>query len=345
MGRGWQCGCCWFFGWDGPSDATYSDPNSFTTVEVESEETTTEATVIDSEPIGLQGEVPVWKFTEEARVLTAEDEVAAAAMDRKPAAVESTDQEAAGFAVRDDEEEEGFAIADQEAEILDIEEEMHPSELAGAAEAELVGTDDSYVAVMSNERPAVAEAVVEDDYVAMCREDEITESAELVAESVASSQDSEVREVRATIVEQDYSRTAPASKFPTKPTTSPGLASDTAVDTQETTATPVDDFDDSWMNRPTFVGDGLAPPVAMAPPNTNQSDNSEQETLNWLQDRESPERGSFGSDGNAVSNGNASASSGVSRISGASDNSNPSQRMVSRTHCKLSKAYIAIIKR
>jgi hypothetical protein len=150
------------------------EPDSYTAVEVESaDDTTTEATVIDSAPILFEGEIPLWKVTEEATVLVGAD-VATPLLDRKPAAVEYTDQEA-----------EEFAVADQEAEIVEIQEDAHPSELSdAAAEAELVGTDDNFnvAALTSPGRHAVAEAIVEEDGVSTYQEDDVIEEVAFIVE-------------------------------------------------------------------------------------------------------------------------------------------------------------------
>jgi hypothetical protein len=291
------------------SEPLLFDPDSsVTAVEAESaDDTTTEATVIESAPISLEGDLPLWKVTEEARVLLAADE-ATPPTDRKPAAVESTEDEVA----------EEFAVADQEAEIVEIQEEVHPLELSGtAAEAELIGTDDNFnVAVLSPERHAVAEAFIEEDGVSTYQEDEFIEEAAVMGESVSPGQDSEVREARATLVEADYS-TSPS--LPTKPVDPSASGSENQSMPRDGVATPIDTYDDSWIHAPTFGSEDSSFPAAIPPP--EEMGDSEDTTSRWLQEDSVPSPRAFGSAGRDVSN-----SSGA-----ASDSSNPSQRMVSRS--------------
>jgi hypothetical protein len=286
---------------------SFDPDSSYTAVEAESaDDTTTEATVIDSAPISLEGDLPLWKVTEEARVLLDAD-ATTPPMDRKPAAVESTDEEEA----------EEFAVADQEAEIVEIQEEVHPFELAGAtAEAELIGTDDSFnVAVLSPQRHAVAEAFIEEDGASTYQEDEFIEEAAVMGESVPPGQDSEVREARATPVEADYS-TSPS--LPTKPVHPLASESENVPMPRDGIATPVDTYDDSWIHTPTFGSQDSSFPAAIPPP---EEMNYEDMPPGWLQEDSVPSPRAFGSAGRDVSN-----SSGA-----ASESSNPSQRMVSRS--------------
>jgi hypothetical protein len=283
---------------------SFDPDSSYTAVEAESAaDTATEATVIDSAPISLEGDsgdLPLWKVTEEARVLAAD--VATPQTDQKPAAVESID----------DEETEDYAVADQEAEIVEIQEEAHPLELSGAAaEAELIGTDDNFnVAVLSPQRHAVAEAIIEEDRATTYQEHEVIEEAVVIGESVSRGHDSEVGEAHASLVEADYS-TAPS--FPTKPVHPSASKSENHPIPQDGVATPVDTYDDSWVNNTTFGSNDSSLPVTMPPPDPP--------TLDWLQEEFLPSPRTFGSAGRDVSNSSAAAS----------DSSNPSQRVVSRS--------------
>lgn len=131
---------------------------------------TTEATVIDSTPMIGEGEAPSWMFTEEATVLE-DDTSIPSVMDRKPAAIDHS--------IQQQQHSDDVAVAEQEAEVVEIQNDFHPSEFVGDdAEAELVGTDYSAelagtdysysVAVAANARSeatnemrVVAEAVCE----------------------------------------------------------------------------------------------------------------------------------------------------------------------------------------
>jgi hypothetical protein len=296
---------------------SFDQDSSYTAVEAESaDDTATEATVIDSAPLSLEGDdLPLWKVTEEARVLSADVETPLT--DRKPAAVEYTDEEEA----------EDYAVADQEAEIVDIQEEAHPLELSGAAaEAELIGTDDNVnVAVFSPQRHAVAEAIIEEDgFSTYYQEDEIIEEAVVIGESDPRGQDFEVGGVRASLVEADYS-TSPS--FPTKPAHPLDSEFEDQSIPQDGVATPVDTYDDSWVQDTTFGSNDSSLPAAMPPLDPPASGrakemvDSERGTPGWLQEESIPSPRAFGSTGRDVSN-----SSGA-----ASDSSNPSQRVVSRS--------------
>jgi hypothetical protein len=285
---------------------SFDHDSSYTAVEAESaDDTATEATVIDSAPISLEGDsgdLPLWKVTEEARVLAAE--VATPQTDQKPAAVESID----------DEETEDYAVADQEAEIVEIQEEAHPLELTGAAaEAELIGTDNYFnVAVLSPQRHAVAEAIIEEDGATTYQEHEVIEEAVVIGESVSQGHDSEMGEAHASLVEGDYSSTAPS--FPTKPVHSSSSESENHSIPQDDVATPVDTYDDSWVvSNTTFGSNDSSLPVAMPPPDPTSVD--------WLREESVPSPRTFASAGRDVSNSSTAAS----------DSSNPSQRVVSRS--------------
>jgi hypothetical protein len=294
---------------------SFDPDSSYTAVEAESaDDTATEATVIDSAPISLEGDLPLWKVTEEARVLAAD--VATPPSDRKPAAIESTD----------DDEAEEFAVADQEAEIVEIQEEVHPLERSGAAaQAELIGTDDNVnVAVLSPQRHAVAEAIIEEDGFSTYQEDEVIEEAAVIGESVRRGHDSEVGEICATLVEADYSTTP---SFPTKPVLPLATEFENQPMPRDGVATPVDTYDDSWVHDTTFGSEDSSLPMAMPPPDppasgkATETVDSEHATPGWLQQEHVPSPRTLDSAGRDVSNSSAAAS----------DSSNPSQRMVSRS--------------
>jgi hypothetical protein len=98
---------------------------------------TTEATVIDSAPLAKEESQEAWREAEEAHVLEERESSTPFLDDRKPAAVER--------AALDDHTEE-FAVAEQEAEVLAIQEDIHPFEFIGEheAQAHVVGQDYSY---------------------------------------------------------------------------------------------------------------------------------------------------------------------------------------------------------
>jgi hypothetical protein len=296
---------------------SFDQDSSYTAVEAESaDDTATEATVIESAPLSLEGDdLPLWKVTEEARVLATD--VTTPLTDRKPAAVEYTD----------DEEAEDFAVADQEAEIVEIQEEAHPLELSGAAaEAELVGTDDNFhVAVLAPQRHAVAEAFIEEDGGSTYyQENEIIEEAVVIGESDPRGQDSEDGGVCASLVEADYSA---APSFPTKPAHPLDSEFEDQSIPRDGVAMPVDTYDDSWVHNNTFGSNDSSLPVAMPPVDPPASGRAQERedsglgTPGWLREEPIPSPRAFGSAGRNVSN-----SSGA-----ASDSSNPSQRVVSRS--------------
>ena len=104
---------------------------------------TAEATVIDSAPEGKQAAQYLWQNQpEEAQVIhdtTTDGEIAAMEQDRKPAA-------APRVHVSQAERNDSFAVAEQEAEVVGIEEDVHPSEfVVRTAQAEVVGTDFNYL--------------------------------------------------------------------------------------------------------------------------------------------------------------------------------------------------------
>jgi Asp/Glu/hydantoin racemase len=100
----------------------------------------TEATVIDSAPLASEEDIPSWKHTEEAQVLVLDTSLPL--IDVKPAAVDFSEYSNSGIE----------PIADQEAEVLGIQEEIHPSEVSeNETEAELVGTDHNFAFTLANE--------------------------------------------------------------------------------------------------------------------------------------------------------------------------------------------------
>lgn len=148
-------------------ESTYADPlQQQTTLPVTTEQQTTEATVIDSEPLQEvdnqeADELLVWK-TEEAQVVSDNSSGAG----RKVAAEdEDSDNNNLFSATRNEYSNHGEArdridsvIADQVAEVLGIQEEVHPDEfLDNDAEAQLVGTDASAVATVFEQQRDGAE--------------------------------------------------------------------------------------------------------------------------------------------------------------------------------------------
>jgi hypothetical protein len=96
---------------------------------------TTEATVIDSAPLTKEESQEAWREAEEAQVLE-EGDSTPSFLDRKPAAVDRAAIDQTG----------DFAVAEQEAEVLAIQEEIHPFEFVDEheARAQVVGQDYSY---------------------------------------------------------------------------------------------------------------------------------------------------------------------------------------------------------
>jgi len=120
----------------GTSGAAYA-----AAVDISAAEETTEATVIDSTPMIGEGEAPLWMFTEEATVLE-DDTSIPSIMDRKPAAIDHSIQQQQQRQQQQQQHSDNVAVAEQEAEVVEIQNDFHPSEFVGDdAEAELVGTD------------------------------------------------------------------------------------------------------------------------------------------------------------------------------------------------------------
>jgi hypothetical protein len=145
----------------------------YATETTEEENATTEATVIDSAP--LEKEREAWNLTEEAQVL--EDDKSTPLMDTKPAAADDPQDP------RNRDDYETFAVADQEAEVLAIQEEgeYHPSERnTDNAEAEFVGTDDSYGNALASSHPQTSGAVPSTGV----RDDECHEETQSLAAAV-----------------------------------------------------------------------------------------------------------------------------------------------------------------
>ena len=105
------------------------------------EEESAEATVIDSAPLltdGSTGEaIPPWKYTEEAQVLEHEHMTTHEAIleeeeeDSKLPASDNHHRYLRG--ISDDEDDIGYAVADQEAEVVGIQEDVHPYHAASSS--------------------------------------------------------------------------------------------------------------------------------------------------------------------------------------------------------------------
>lgn len=124
------------------------------------EETATEATVIDSAPLAGHHpddeDLPAYKLHGEAQVL--EDASSLASMDRKPAAIGDDDDE-------DDDDNGDFAVADQQAEVVGLQEEVHPMEFDDDTEAELIGTDYTVGVAVATGQPDHLDAEAEYTFV------------------------------------------------------------------------------------------------------------------------------------------------------------------------------------
>lgn len=129
------------------------------------DDTTTEATVIDTAPLAKEDAREAWERAEEAQVL--ENAEVEAGETRKPPATgdEGTNQYASA-AVADDgsssnEHRSEYAVADQEGLVLAIEDDVHPSDFqTDDADAQVVGADFDY-AVADPEATGTHVAAVE----------------------------------------------------------------------------------------------------------------------------------------------------------------------------------------
>jgi hypothetical protein len=153
---------------------------------------TTEATVIDSAPLAKEESQEAWREAEEAHVL--EERVSSTTPfldDRKPAAVDRSAL---------DGHTEEFAVAEQEAEVLAIQEDIHPFEFVDEhdAQAHVVGQDYSYESIS---------AVIADEHVSPATQDNVVNVAtseegqgtefHAVASRVGYSDNGQAAEVRA----------------------------------------------------------------------------------------------------------------------------------------------------
>ena len=167
----------------------YIGPHQVGTVDEE----TAEATVIDSAPIDISSsdEVPRWKVQEEAQVL--EEEYA----DQKPPAENCS----------------AAAVAEQEAEIIGIQENVHPLEfLNDDAQAELVGADYNF-AVATEEVASESQVEVIGEATVVASEqlaDHYTPPAKQVYEPASRTEDEEFPDFSAS-VKDVYEPSAEAS--------------------------------------------------------------------------------------------------------------------------------------